>query len=357
MTSLDDWLGESIPDVIMTDAADWMTRLDADRCTLADRLAFARWLDEDSRHRAAFEELSEVWAKLRILTDLEPDSETRATVVPFPAARAQMLPRVPEPRPARDWSTAAVVAVLVTGLLAHVAWRDPLQRFETGPGEISAVTLDDGSRIELNTRTEIALRFDRRQRLVTLQSGEAVFHVADDERPFVVETGGGSVTASSSSFSVEADGRALEVGMLVGEASVVPRAPPPMLTELVPEQQVVSANPVIRLAAGQGLALLADGQRRLLGSAAQIEAALSWRDGVVTFEDLPLRQVVEEMRRYGEVFVHIADPSLNPLRISGQFPTADPGAFLPALAARGDIVIDEAAPGWVVLRAALDGGR
>ncbi|MEM9305520.1 MAG: DUF4880 domain-containing protein, partial [Pseudomonadota bacterium] len=81
--SLDDWLGDRIPDVIMDDAAAWMTRLDANRCNTADRLAFARWLDEDTRHRAAFEELSEVWARLHTLTEIDVD-ETESPVLAFP---------------------------------------------------------------------------------------------------------------------------------------------------------------------------------------------------------------------------------------------------------------------------------
>ena len=85
MTRLPDWLGENVPDVVMEDAASWMALLDSERSTEADRIGFARWLDEDPTHRWALEELSEVWARLRTLSDIEPLLE-QSKVVRLPSA-------------------------------------------------------------------------------------------------------------------------------------------------------------------------------------------------------------------------------------------------------------------------------
>ena len=93
MSSYSDWIGRNVPDVIMEDAAAWMALLDSPDCSAADRVSFARWLSEDPMHRWAFEELSEVWARLRSLTDMQeladqppPLQELRRHVACGPAA-------------------------------------------------------------------------------------------------------------------------------------------------------------------------------------------------------------------------------------------------------------------------------
>ncbi|MEM9301035.1 MAG: FecR domain-containing protein, partial [Pseudomonadota bacterium] len=348
LMSLDDWLGDRIPDVIMDDAAQWMTRLDADRCNTGDRLAFARWLEEDTRHRAAFEELSEVWARLHTLTEIEVDAEA-APVLAFPERPRQPAARSSR-RPARsDRSALAAAAVLAIGLLAHALLRTPADVFATGAGEISMITLSDGSRVELNARSEIRVRMDERDRVVSLLRGEAVFQVSPGKRPFVVEAPAARVHAGMSSFAVDIGGGGLEVGVIEGEVTVVPAAPAALLTEYDSPGATLIAKPV-RLVSGEALAIHPDGRRRLAWGPREVSAALSWRDGVVVFDELPVRLVVEEMRRYGDVIVHVADDRIGGIRVSGSFPTNDPAAYLPELAAHADIVVDEGGDDWIVLR-------
>jgi hypothetical protein len=76
--SLEEWVGIGIPDEIVEQAISWITILDSDETTLDQEVQFYQWLDEDSIHRWAFEELSEFWAKSQLSKEhialLEEDS-------------------------------------------------------------------------------------------------------------------------------------------------------------------------------------------------------------------------------------------------------------------------------------------
>jgi len=64
--SLEEWVGVGIPDEIVAQAISWVTLLDSDEATLEQQVEFYQWLDEDSIHQWAFEELSEFWAKSQL---------------------------------------------------------------------------------------------------------------------------------------------------------------------------------------------------------------------------------------------------------------------------------------------------
>ncbi|MFT5813175.1 MAG: hypothetical protein ACI9VT_000915 [Psychroserpens sp.] len=61
--SLEEWVGVGIPDEIVEQAISWVTLLDSDDATLEQQVEFYQWLEADSIHQWAFEELSEFWAK------------------------------------------------------------------------------------------------------------------------------------------------------------------------------------------------------------------------------------------------------------------------------------------------------
>jgi transmembrane sensor len=171
MTSLGDWVAQEIPQPVTDDAARWMALLDSERCNEADRLAFARWLDEDPRHRWAFQELSEVWAQLRTLSDVRPMMD-RAQVRRLPTARPAPPAAAPTPRaPRREWSTILASAFAIVGLTIHLGFNASAERFSTGTAEVRGVLLPDGSTVELNARTTLTVEMDKGLRQVRLESG------------------------------------------------------------------------------------------------------------------------------------------------------------------------------------------
>lgn len=346
MNSIRDWINESIPDVIMDDAAAWMALLDSERCNAADRVAFARWLDEDPQHRWAFEELSEVWAKLHTLVDVAPMLEhPKVTRIPTRLSGAAEDSR---PRQ-RDWSALVVSLIVLLGVAVNFSTTTPSQVYRTAAGEFADLSLDDGSRIELNARSELIVTIDDAKRLLVLKAGEAVFHVAADERPFVVETERGVVAARGTAFVVERRSEDLEVAVLEGSVSVTSARPEQPLSEYDESGWRFSDESAL-LGPGESARLSADSLTVESTTAAILDRELSWREGVVHFDNQPLATVIAEMRRYVNINVHIADPELGQRRVTAKFRAGDVDAYVDRLLAIGSLTVERAGERWIVLR-------
>jgi transmembrane sensor len=351
MTRLPDWLDQNISEVVADDAAAWLALLDSERCNIADRISFARWLDEDPTHRWAFEELSEVWARLKTLSDIEPLLQADNVVTLASAApTVENTAYKKSPAPRRDWSAGIAMAIVALGIAAHFVLSPTVETFETDIGESRALLLTDGSVLELNARTEMDVVIDDQKRHIRLQQGEAVFHVAEDPRPFVVVTDLGSITALGTRFGVDLSGNVLEVSVIEGTVAVATRDQPAPLTEYDNDIGVTFAPGTALLDAGEWLEVSGSSYRRKSLGTEEFRKRLSWRKGVVIFEDQPLHAVVEQMRRYMHVSIHVADSELSGMRISGRFETGDARAFLEKLGAKYGILIDDQNANWILLR-------
>lgn len=350
MSSLGDWIPEDIPEAIMEDAARWMALLDSDRCNEADRLSFARWLDEDTQHRWAFQELSEIWARLRILSDVKPLLD-QPVVRRLPAAAvAQPSPQARLQRPRREWSTLLAAAFAVLGVVIHLTVNTPTRHFATGTGELRTVVLADGSRVELNARTTLEVEMDRESRRARLSAGDAVFHVAKGEAPFVVSTDRGSIAALGTSFAVQQDGGSMEVSVLEGRVAVTLASAGLPLTvydgkvDFSPRARTAVLDP------GERMGVTSDLHRPEAVQQEELRRELAWRDGYVVYNDEPLQAVVDDMRRYSTVNMHLADRRLRDIRVTGRFRIGDASGLLAELSDGHRVIVDHGGPRWVVLR-------
>ena len=94
-------------------------------------------------------------------------------------------------------------------------------RYVTAIGEQRTIQLDDGSRIILDTSSEVAVRLTGNRRSVTLTAGQAMFDVqGDPARPFVVAAGDTKVTAIGTRFDVRRSGAGARVILVDGRVDV-----------------------------------------------------------------------------------------------------------------------------------------
>ena len=91
---------------------------------------------------------------------------------------------------------------------------------------------------------------------------------------------------------------------------------------------------------------------------ANLTAAIGWLDNLLTFEDVPLAEVVEELNRYSPKPIVIEDDDLSNLRISAVIRAGDAAAILRYLQRFERVQIVTAGDRIRILRAAVpDSGR
>ena len=352
MSDMGDWIGVDVPQVILDDASAWMALLDAERCSLADRMAFARWLEADVRHRLAYEELSSVWARLHTLGDLRPALDDQKVTRLHEHTRAAPATLSPSYGGGlQRWSGIAVLAVLLLGLAVRFSVAEPAQHYTTRVAELNSQQLDAHTQVQQNSRSKISFWSDQRRRSLRLHSGEVLIDVRADGREFSAQASTAVVRTKEAQFALRDTDGVLTVSVLSGEVSVQQNPAQSVLSASEGESPSLRTPRIIRLSAGEQM-LLAGAQHQLSWPGiAQIERKLSWRNGVVVFEDEPLEMVVHEINRYATGSVSIADDSLRSLLVSGVLQTNDPHAFLVALHDQYAIEVNDQHDYWTQLKA------
>lgn len=298
-------------DRIFEEAAVWVARLSSPDATDADRRTFELWRGADPAHAEAYAEM-DAW---------------RRTMghMPDPRRRKRKTPK-----------GLAVLAVLsLSGLLAYESGLIDRLRADawTGVGAIETTVLADGSRVDLNTDTAIALRFTPGERGIELLRGEAVFEVVPDrDRPFVVRGSGLSVRAVGTRFFVRVDGAADPVGVVEGGVDAVTAA----------GRTTIGAGEIAR----QG----ADG--RLVAERGDVERAIAWRKGKLVASGQPLSEVVADLDRYRHGRILLLEAALGARRFSGTLDLRDTDDALAVLAASMGLRIIRLAPFLILIQAA-----
>lgn len=267
----------------------------------ADPAEVDAWLDESPAHAAAFARVEAAWER---------------------AERLKALPQIAEaPQPAFGITRrmAASLAVGVLGVGAVGGWALTRKQVEmTARGERRTVSLPDGSRVELNTDSRIAVAYSDTRRDIVLTRGEALFEVAKDpSRPFVVKAGEAQVRAVGTAFNIRMRDKVVELTVTEGVVAVDER------TAAAPRQVSQGRGAVIATGAVAELNLDPEVLRR----------RLLWRDGVVEFEGDTLEQAAAEFNRYNDRRLVVADPRIASIRVGGRFGAQEVDRFLAALEA------------------------
>ena len=138
------------------EASAWLALLHGPRRSLRLERGFRRWLAARPEHQAAFEAVTSMWEASGEL-QLRP-----------PAASGQRAGFRAGLTLAAG-ACASIVALLVIGSVLY--FRNV--GIVTALGEQRTLTLDDGSRVFLNTDTNVRVRYDDQRRMIDLQIGRA----------------------------------------------------------------------------------------------------------------------------------------------------------------------------------------
>jgi transmembrane sensor len=320
-------------------AADWLVARDRG-LTRLQQAEFTSWLRADGRHAKIFAEMEETWDRLGELREAVP-----AASDPVPAAAVR-----PGRRGKLIWLATGLGAAAALAI-SWVNWSRPVPLVpdyslaaSTEIGGSRKLVLPDGSSVQLNTDSAVAVKLTRTERRVQLVRGEAHFQVAKNPaRPFIVSAGAVAVRAVGTAFDVRLQPEAVEVLVTEGRVRV--------------NNAANGASLLAAPAATNDEPLLVAGQRAVVPTAAMTAAstivaplnseemaqATSWQSGRLEFVTTPLASIVDEFNRYNRHKLVIADPRLAARRFGGTFSAGDHEELVRVLEADFGVVAERGA--------------
>jgi transmembrane sensor len=335
-------------DAIDTAAAAWLCERE-DGFTPARAEEFAAWRAADPRHAAA---LYRAESAMTILAEELPPLRESLT-------KRLTTERVAQPAALRVslWAVGLAAALM----LAAAVWFVRTPRPETPRRYVVAndtqpqqVALHDGSVINLNTGTDVSVLLTRHERHITLAGGEAHFDVAHDTaRPFIVRASGVTVRAVGTAFNVRIGVDGVEVLVTEGKVEITrdnekeapaSAAPPAFWAE----RPLAVAGQRVWVARGDSSSPFpAPAIER--ASAEALRAAIQWHSQVMTFSDLPLRDVVAQFNRRNAIQLTLADAALGERLIGGAFAVGEAEAFVRLLEQDGEVIAERRGASEIVL--------
>jgi transmembrane sensor len=318
-------------------ASEWLAKLERG-LSAEEQLRLDEWLLAKPENREALLALSSQWDdmdELARLAEIFPEREYRKEKKQWQRPSAIL-----------SMGFVLVIALLVgawgAGRLlvvpaADIASSQVENRFDTGRGEQSTVTLLDGSQLTLNTNTRIRTVYTTLQRQIYLERGEVHIQVAhNQQRPFIVYVGDQMVRAVGTAFNLEikADKR---VELIVTEGKVLVGA---RRRETLAGGHSIGKKQSEPVFNSVKVAPVAAGQRMLLGDAVEkvqsiqaedVRAQLAWQKGSLVFRGESLEEAIAEIERYTPVEFVIQDEDLKRLRVAGLFRTGDVEGLLASL--------------------------
>lgn len=306
-----------LPDVkrLEYEASEWIARLQADDVSAEDRARFEAWRSAHPAHAQAFERLMGTWRQFMAAGPL-----VRAVCF------AQSVSESTDSYPRRRWPLAAAAVAIFAVILAALFFaRAPAgQSFATAVGEQVTLSLSDGSKMHLNSNSVASVQYSAAARVIRLEKGEAFFDVAHDaRRPFWVGSGKSWIRAVGTAFNVYVRPGGVQVivsqGVVkVGYAESARSGAPP--------DSALSGVSTATLSAGQQADLLQSATSTRALSAEEVSRAVSWREGVLYFENQTLGDVVDAISRYTTMQLVIDDEQLRQLVVGGTFEANPQGA-------------------------------
>ena len=173
-------------------AADWLTLLMSGEVGDAQQQQWRQWRQAHADHEAAWQHVESVTGRMKSLER----APAYAALSPYGPAGMPTLTARRRATRLLLWGGIATGAGLLgsrTGV-----WQTRMADYRSGTGEQRNFTLEDGTRLTLNTDSAVNLQFDDTQRRILLVAGEimvATRHepARTDARPLLVATAEGTV--------------------------------------------------------------------------------------------------------------------------------------------------------------------
>jgi transmembrane sensor len=297
-------------------AAAWLARRDnSANWTDADARSLDDWLRQSTAHRVAWLRLQHSWKRADGMSALR--EGMAAKDAPDLQERGSRMSRAGLSRRWLGASGLAAALMIAAGLAWHMRPGAGEERFATTVGSRQELTLSDGSRVMLNTHTRARALVNQGERKFWLDEGEAFFEIHHDPaHPFVITAGQDRITVLGTKFSVRHEDGRTQVTVVEGRvrldlAGAKSRDVAATSTTLTRNDSAV--------AEGRGVLVATKTEQ-------QTQRELSWREGRLEFDNLPLGEIAAEFNRYNQRQL-VVSPDAAALRLTGSFDTGNIDGF------------------------------
>lgn len=283
-------------DALLDEALSWYRALEADD---TDWDGYTRWFEADPRHRTAFDQIAltdrivdEHIERLRSIALVEPDRRRRSS---------------------RPWLVGAIAAALAAVVGLPMALRSTPDVTYEAARQARHIALPGGIAVDLAPGSTLVASAGDANRLA-LTRGEAYFDVTHDPaRTLAIRAGDYAITDIGTTFGVNLSGRTVLVSVSTGQVAVDPPGAATAVTVSVGQQLLGSRDADTTTVAtvpgaGEG----------------------SWRQGRLTYSDVPLTIVASDIARYVGKPV-VVDTDIAERRFSGVLKVGDGSELLPTL--------------------------
>lgn len=278
---------------------------------VAERLELIHRIENDSLLKAEFIRLQNLTAVSRLSSRPADRSEGSMHFKTFAS-------RIKRNAQRRRFTHIGKYAAMALILVASTVWAtlrlsdtaEPTTNTLYVPaGQRAQLTLQDGTEVWLNAQSTLTYpaRFSGRSRRVTV-SGEAYFDVAENsKKPFIVSTQDMEMKVLGTQFNVYGyPGTGyIKTDLVEGSLMVYSKESPKSSVTLKPNEQIV----------------VKDG-KMFIGEIRNPDYFL-WKDGIYTFENERLLDIIEKLQLYYDVKIVVKDPEIFNVRYTGKFRQRD----------------------------------
>lgn len=307
------------PAKIIAQAADWLVKMQDQALTEDEQSQLQQWCAQSAYHQRAWQAAQQLNQSFNQV----PEKLGLSVLSRKQAQRRNLIKAI------------GALLVIPTGswlVYQHSPISSWAADYQTATGELSEITLADGSKLILNTRSAVNVVFDETQRLIELLEGEIQITTANDGlgRPLLVKTQHGQIRALGTVFTVRLSSEYSQVAVQQDAVEI----------------HTAATDKVQRITAGQQSRFSKVDIEPL--TASQPTTATAWTRQQLIVDNQSLAEVIAELSRYRKGWLR-CDPAVAQLRLSGVFQLTDTDIALSNITHTLPVNVVYRSPYWVTV--------
>ncbi|OUY06773.1 FecR family protein [Acinetobacter populi] len=302
---------DKIDPALIAQAAEWLIEIHANTLSEAQQQQFEQWKNQSPQHQQAWQHAQQLQQYLSALPE-------------------EMSEKIFDEKPHQQLLNKFLWIFAVSATLAATAYYGQQQAwladYRTAYGTQKNILLEDGTRIMLNSKTAIDIDYTATKRTIKLHYGEIFIQTGKDittpKRPFWVLSSHGSIQALGTQFNVEQQQQQTSVAVIEHATRIEN-----------------NAGQIYQLDAGKQTQFTSEyiNQPQPFNT-----LHLAWHHHLIVANRMPLSEFTQQIEKNYGIKVNIHH-GLEPLLISGTYPSNDLQSLFNSLAQAYNLKIEQSA--------------